>query len=169
MKNRALIFGIAYSIIVIIYKLIIVVGGFGLTKFGFLFSHIVSVVFVIPFIFLAMLYSRRDNDGFISGKEAFKIGLRTLVVAAIITTTYNYLEFEWKWKELSVIYYNSQAFLDILKSKPKFTVDEYPKVIAEAITSLSSFKAATGKLFVLFFFGVTAAFISAVFLRKSKI
>lgn len=169
MKNRALFFGISYSILVIAFKLFIVLGGYGLTKFGFLFSHIVSVVFVIPFIFLAIFLTKRDNDGIISGKEALKIGLRTLVVAAIITTTYNYLEFEWKWKELSVTYYNSEAFLEILKSKPKFTPEEYPKVISEAIASLSSFKAATGKLFVLFFFGVTAAFVSAVFLKKNKV
>lgn len=54
MKNRALILGITYSVLVIIYKLIIVLGGYGLTKFGFLFSHIVSVVMIMPFILLQL-------------------------------------------------------------------------------------------------------------------
>ena len=168
MKNRSLIFGIAYSILVILYKLIIILGGYGLSKFGFLFSHIVSVLAIVPFIFIAIKLTRNDLEGYIFGKEALKTGLRLLVVAAIITSAYNFIEFEWKWKELSVTYYNSQAFIEILKSKPKFTADEYPKIISEAINGLSSFKATTGKLFVLFFFGVTASFISAVFLKKTK-
>lgn len=168
MRNRALIFGIAYSIVVIIYKLIIVLGGYGLTRFGFLFSHIVSVVAIVPFIFIAIKLTKNDLEGYISGRDAFKTGLRLLVISAIITSAYNFLEFEWKWKELSVVYYNSPAFLEILKSKPKFTAEEYPKIISEAINGLSSFKATTGKLFVLFFFGVTASFISAVFLKKTK-
>lgn len=169
MKNRALILGITYSVLVIIYKLIIVLGGYGLTKFGFLFSHIVSVVMIMPFIFIAIKLTRNDNNGIISGRDALKVGLTALVVAAVITSLYNYIEFEWKWKAISVEYYNSQAFLDILKTKPKFTEAEYPKIIAEAIAGLSSFKATTGKLFVLFFFGVSAAFVSAVFLKKSAI
>ena len=168
MKNRALLLGIAYSILVIIFKLIIVLGGYGLTKFGFLFSHIVTVLAIFPFVFIAIKLTRDDREGIISGKDALKAGLRMLVVAAIITSVYNYIEFEWKWKALSVEYYNGPAFLEILKSKAKFTVDEYPKIILEAIASLSAFKATTGKLFILFFFGVTASFISAVFLRKSK-
>lgn len=168
MKNKALLLGITYSIVVIIYKLIIVMGGFGLTKFGFLFSHIVSVLAILPFVFMAIKLTRNDNGGLISGKDALKAGLRMLVVAALITSVYNYIEFELKWKALSVEYYNGPAFLEILKSKAKFTAEEYPKIISEAIASLSAFKATTGKLFVLFFFGVTAAFISAVFLKKSN-
>jgi hypothetical protein len=168
MRNRPLVLGIAYSILVIIFKLIIILGGYGLSKFGFYFSHIVSVVAIAPFIFFTIQLTKADNGGFIGGKEALKTGLKMLVVAAIITSAYNYIEFEWKWKDLSIEYYNSQTFKDILATKPKFTPAEYPKIISEAISGLSAFKAITGKLFILFFFSISVAFISAVFLRKGK-
>jgi hypothetical protein len=91
MRNRPLVLGIAYSILVIIFKLIIILGGYGLSKFGFYFSHIVSVVAIAPFIFFTIQLTKADNGGFIGGKEALKTGLKMLVVAAIITSAYNYI------------------------------------------------------------------------------
>ena len=168
MKNRPLVLGIAYSILVIIFKLSIVLGGYGLSKFGFFFSHIVSVAAITPFIFFAIQLTKADNGGFIGGKEAIKTGLKMLVVAAIITSAYNYIEFVWKWKDLSIEYYNSETYKNFLATKPSIKPDDYPKYIASATTELSVFKTVTGKLFILFFFSISVSFISAVFLRKAK-
>jgi hypothetical protein len=168
MKNRPLVLGITYSILVIIFKLIVVLGGYGLSKFGFFFSHVISVAAIAPFIYFSIQLTKADNSGYINGKDAIKAGLKMLVFAAIITSAYNYVEFEWKWKDLSIEYYNSQTFKDFLISKSKFKPEEYPKIISEAITELSAFKAVTGKLFILFFFSISVTFISSVFLKKSK-
>ncbi len=168
MKNRPLVLGIAYSILVIIFKLSIVLGGYGLTRFGFFFSHIVSVAAIAPFLFFTIQFTKTDNGGFIGGKEAVKTGLKMLVIAAIITSAYNYIEFIWKWKDLSIEYYNSQTYKNFLATKPSVKPEEYPKYIASATTELSVFKAVTGKLFILFFFSISTVFITSVFLRKSK-
>ena len=74
----------------------------------------------------------------------------------------------WKWKDLSIEYYNSETYKNFLATKPSIKPDDYPKYIASATTELSVFKAVTGKLFILFFFSISVSFISAVFLRKAK-
>lgn len=165
-KNRAVYFGAIYSVLVIIYKLIIILGGYALTKFGFFFSNIISVIAIIPFIFLAIYLTKKEKGGFIGGKQGMHIGLLLTIVAALILSAYNYIEFEWKWKALSVKYYNSEAYKDFLMRNPSIKTEEYSKIIEAAIAELSPFKAITAKLFVLFFFGVSSSFMAAVLLRK---
>jgi len=165
-KNKAVSLGIIYSVLVIIYKLIIILGGYALTKFGFFFSNIISVAAIIPFIFMAIYLTKKEKGGFIGGKQGMHIGLLLTIVAAVILSAYNYIEFEWKWKDLSVEYYNSAAYEDFLSKNAQIKPEEYPKIIESAIAELSPFKAITAKLFVLFFFGVSSSFMSAVLLRK---
>lgn len=166
LKNRALLFSLIYSALVIIYKLIIYYGGYSLTKFGFYFSHITSVVAIIPFIFLTVYFARQDNNGVIAGKVALKTGLRMAVFSALLLSVYNYIEFEMIWRDLSLEYYNSQDFKDFLAKNPQIKPEEYPAKIEEAIASISPFKAVTSRLFVLLFFSLGASFMSAVVLKK---
>lgn len=165
-KNRAVLLGVIYSVLVIIYKLIIILGGYALTKFGFFFSNIIAVAAIIPFIFMAVKLTRDEKGGFIGGKHGMRIGLTLTIVAALILSAYNYIEFEWKWKDLSVEYYNSAAYKEFLGRNTQIKSEEYPQIIKSAIAELSPFKAITAKLFVLFFFGVSTSFMSAVLLRK---
>jgi hypothetical protein len=165
-KNRAFLFALIYSTLVIAYKLIIYFGGFSLTKFGFYFSHITSVIAIIPFIFMTVYFTRQDNNGVIGGKEALKTGLRMAVFSALFLSIYNYVEFEMIWRDLSLEYYNSQDFKDFLGKNPQIKLEEYPTKIEEAIASISAFKAVTSRLFVLLFFSLGASFMSSVVLKK---
>ncbi|MBP7808455.1 MAG: DUF4199 family protein [Bacteroidia bacterium] len=167
MNRRALYLGITYSILVIIYKLIILLGGYQLTKFGFYYSHFLSVAFILPFMIIAIKLSRdNDNGGVISGKDAVKVGLGVFGISVLILSTYTYIEFEWKLREISVQYYNSAEYLEFLKKQTKITPEMYPKIIEENTAALSAMKAVTAKLFSFFLLSFAFAFITAVFMKK---
>lgn len=167
-KNRAFQFAIAYALLVIIYKVAIILSGTALSKFNFYFSNILSVFAVIPFILLTVKYARDDNGGYIGGKVALKTGFMMSVIAALILSVYNYIEFEWVWRDLSAEYYHSNEYKLFLEKNKQLKPEAYPAIIDAAINELSAFKAITGKLATLLFISLGASFMSAVFFKKNK-
>jgi len=169
LNKKALIYGLAYSIVVIAFKLVILLGDYYSTKFGFYFAHITTVFLIIPFYIIGIKNIRdRDNFGIIAGKEAMRIALTIFAVSAIIISVYHYIEFEWKGKQLAIEYYRSEQFMAFLKSNVKIKAEDYQKIIAEQIqlSETSAFKATTGKLFSFMLIGLTSAFICAIFLKR---
>ena len=167
MNRRVVIIGIIYSLAVIIFKLVIIFSGNQLTKFGFFYSHMLTVFAIIPFMFIATKLVRdKDMGGIISGKQALSTAMGVVAIAMIILSIYNYVEFEWKMKDLSIQYYNSNEYLEFLKTNKAVKVEEYPKIIAAQIQDLSAAKAMTAKLFSLLLIGLSSAFMCGVFLRK---
>ena len=174
MNKRALTIGLLYALMAIIFKLVILLGGYTLSKFGFYYSNILTVFLILPFFFLA-IYQVREKDfgGIISGKDAMRMALTVLAVGVVLVSCYNFIEFNWKYKEIAVQYYKSQEYLDILKNAQlknpdKIKVNDFPKIIEEQLSSLSASKAATGKLFPLLFIGLSGAFIASVLMKKSQ-
>ena len=171
MNKKALIFGLAYSIVVIAFKLFILLGGYSLTSFGFYFSSLTSVLMIIPFYYFAIKSVRdKDNNGLIGGKEAVRICLTIFAVGAVIISTYNYFEFENSGKAMAIEYYNSDKFMAFLKSQAKIKAEDYQKIIAEQIkaSEVSGFKATTGKLFSYMLIGGISAFITSAAMRKTS-
>ena len=169
MNKKALIYGLAYSMFVIAFKLVVLLGGYYFTKFGFYFAHVTTVFLIIPFYIIGIKNIRdRDNYGIIAGKEAMRIALTIFAISAVILSIYNYVEFEWKGKILAIEYYKSEQFMTFLKSNPKIKAEDYQKIIAEQIqlSETSAFKATTGKLFSFMLIGLTSAFICAIFLKR---
>ncbi len=167
MNKRVVFIGISYSALVIIYKLIIILGGYQLTKFGFFYSHIISVFAIIPFMLLAIQQVRdKDTGGSISGKEAFGAALGVAGISIIFLSTYTYIEFEWKLKDLSIQYYNSLDYLEFLKGNKNLKVADHGKIIAAQIENLSAMKAVTAKLFSFLLISCSSAFMCGVFMRK---
>ncbi|MBI2721484.1 MAG: DUF4199 domain-containing protein [Bacteroidetes bacterium] len=172
MNKRALNIGLLYCIVVIIYKLIILLGGFTLTRFGFYYSNIVAIFMIIPFFVLAIREVReKDFGGIISGKDAVRMALTVLAVAAVVLSLYNYIEFNWKFRDIAVQYYNSPEYLKILndwqvKSPDKVKIENFSTIINEQITALSAGKATTGKLFPLILIGLSGAFITAMIMKR---
>ncbi len=167
-KNRALQLGIAYSIVIIIYKLAIILSGNALSRFSFYFSTIVGVLFIIPFIFFTIKLTRDDKGGYIGGKEGLKAGFLMAVISAAILSVYNYIEFEWVWRKLSVDYYNSIDFKLFLAKNKQIKPEEYPSKIEAAIKEISAFKAMTGKLSMMLFISLGTSFICAFSLKKHR-
>lgn len=145
-----------------------------MTKFGFYYSNIVSTFMILPFFFLAVyLVREKDYGGRIGGKEAVRICMTILAVSLVLISAYNYIEFNWKFKEIAVEYYNSSDYLELLKGQQikhpdKIKVEDFPKIISEQISDLSAFKSTTGKLMPMLFIGLSSAFITAVLLKKNK-
>ena len=174
MNKRALVFGALYCLLYIIFKLVILLGGYTLSKFGYYYSVITGVFLIIPFFFFAIYQVReKDYNGVIGGREAVRIALTVLVIGLIGTTLYNYIEFNWKIKDLSVAYFKSEEFLDILKKEQvqhpdKLKAENFPSIIETKISELSAFRAATGKLVPLLFLGLGGAFTAAMFLKRAS-
>jgi hypothetical protein len=172
MNKRALFAGLVYSLVAIIFKLTILLGGFTLTKFGFYYSNIVSVFLMIPFLFIAIyLVREKDRGGFITTKEAFRIALTVVALGALIISVYNYLAFNWKFKEIAEEYYNGKDFLARLteqqiKNPDKLKVTDFPAIIKDQIAALSASKDVTAKLFPLVFIGLTGSFLTAIMMKK---
>ena len=176
MNRRALIIGLLYCIAAISFKLILLLGGYLISNFGFYYSHFISVLAIIPFLFVAVYLAReKDAGGSIGGRDAIRVGLTVVAVAVVLMSVYNYIEFKWKGGEMAHLYYNSQAYLEVLKKQAlmypdKVKADNFPAIIREQIdtqTGQTAFKAATAKLVPLVFLGLSGAFIAAVFMKRS--
>ncbi|MDI1354955.1 MAG: DUF4199 domain-containing protein [bacterium] len=173
MNKRALIYGCIYAALVIIFKLVILLGGYTLTKFGFYYSNVVSILFIFPFFYLGIQQTRdKDLGGIISGRDSIKLALTILSISVIFVSMYNYIEFNWKYKDIAIEYYNSRDYFNILTAQQiahpdKLKVENFPKIIEEQISDLSAFKATTGKLIPMLFFGFGGAFVMAMFLKRS--
>ncbi|MBA2611011.1 MAG: DUF4199 domain-containing protein [Bacteroidetes bacterium] len=169
MNRRALYFGIAYSITVIIFKLLIVLGGYSLSTFGYFYSGITSVLLLVPFYYLAVRGTRNDYSGVIGGREVLRICLTIFAVGAVLVSIYNYFEFEYSGKALAIAYYNSEQFMTFLKAQPKIKAEDYQKIIVEQIkaSEVSAFKATTGKLFSYILIGTISAFITSALMKRS--
>jgi hypothetical protein len=84
---------------------------------------------------------------------------------------YHYIEFNWKYREMAVEYYNSPEYLNILKDwsakqPDKIKIDNFPNIIQEQIGALSAGKATTGKLFPLILIGLGGAFVTAMIMKR---
>jgi hypothetical protein len=169
MNRVAVFYALAYSVFFITAKLLIVLGGYSLTRFGYLYSHITLTFLVIPFYIPPIRKTRRMNGGFISGKECMRIALTVFGISALIISVYNYFEYEYSGKYLAVEYYNGQQFLDFLKSQVKFKPEQYQGIIDEQIKAAegAGFKATTGKLFSMMLIGFSSAFVVSLLMKRS--
>jgi hypothetical protein len=172
MNKKGLLYGLLYCLLVVIFKLSIVLSENMFSKFGFYYATITSVFLIVPFLFIAIYHAReKDFGGFIEGKEGMRIALTVVAVGLIGTSIYNYIEFNWKLEEF-VNYYKSVEYLEILKAQQikypdKIKPEDFPKIIAGQIESLSAFKASTGKIIPLLFVGLTGAFAASVIMKRS--
>jgi hypothetical protein len=169
--NRAVLIGVTYSLFVIAFKLSIIFGGYGLTKFGFNYSHIISVFAVIPFMIMAIKLKRdKEQNGIIGGKQAAATALTVVFIAAVILSIYTYFEFEYAWKHLSEKYYSSkefyQSYLNYYEKHPKEKHSPFNEVVFANLSSMDAFKAVTIRLFSFMFVGLSSAFICAVFMKR---
>jgi hypothetical protein len=170
MNRRAILIGIIYSLLVISFKIYVVFGGLALTDFGFKYSHIVSVICILPFIVIAIKQCRdKDQAGFIGGREAIKIGMTVTLIAVIVLSIYSYFEFD-KWKELSPQYYSSATFHKKYEqyylNNPGVKKETFENVVQKNISFLNGSQFMTIRLISLLFVGLSTSFIAAVFMKK---
>lgn len=174
MNRRAVYNGLIYCAMAVALKLYILLGGYSFSKFGFYYSHIISVLLIIPFFFIAIWQVReKELGGQIGGRQAVRIALTVLVVGIVVMSLYNYFEFSLKLQAISADYYNSALYTERLREMQarmpgKIKTEEFPKIIQEQLASLSPFKATTGKLIPMMVVGLGAALVAAVMLKRSR-
>jgi len=174
MNKTALQTGLLYSAVAICFKLVILLGGFTLTKFGFYYSNIVAVLLMIPFFFLAIYKVRKNSpSGDISGREAMKAAMTVVAVAAVLLSLYNFAVFNWKYKDIAVEYYSSAEYTRILteqqaKYPDKFKAEDIPLIVKEQIASLSAGRDTTAKLFPMLIIGMSGAFFASLLMKKTS-
>jgi hypothetical protein len=172
MNKKALLVGVAYCVTTIIFKLIVLFGGYSFTKFGFYYAQIISVLMLIPFFILAIyLVREKDFGGVISGRDAVRMALTVLAVGIVVISIYNYIEFSMATEQW-ISYYKSEAFMDVLKNMhekmpAKVKTEDFQKIINEQISSLSAGKATTGKLFPMILIGLGSAFACGFIMKRS--
>ena len=172
MNKRALQLGLLYSLLVILFKIYLLQSGLALSRFGFYYANLIAVLCILPFYVLLVARARKkDYAGQISGREAFRLCLSLFVVGITVISIYNYIEFSLYGKEMATAYYSSDAFLDFLKNKKQIAASDYQKIITEQIreAASSAFKATTGKVLTFLLIGVSGAFITSVFMKRSAV
>jgi hypothetical protein len=172
MNKKALFYGFIYSILVIAIKLSILLSGHSVDRFYFNYAHFITVLLIIPFYAICIIRVRnRDLNGVIGGREAMRLALTVFAVAALLTSVYNYFEFVCSGKDLAILHYNSQDYLNYLKTLKNVKAEDYQKIITDQITlaESSGFKATTGKLFALMLIGISGAVIMAALLKKRTV
>ncbi|HOZ87063.1 MAG TPA: DUF4199 domain-containing protein [Bacteroidia bacterium] len=173
MNKTALFTGLLYSFTAIVFKLVILLGGFTLTKFGFYYSNIISVFLMIPFLFLAIyLVRKKEPAGNIRGREAMRVAMTVVAVGAVMLSVYNYAAFNWKYKDIATEYYNSAEYTRILnetliKNPGKMKAADIPVIVQEQIASLSAGRDTTAKLFPLLIIGLTGSFFASLLMKKN--
>jgi hypothetical protein len=172
MNRKALFYGLAYSVLYILFKLVILLGGYSLTRFGYYYSNVVGVLLIVPFYFVCVKQVRDQNaGGTISGREAMKVCLTIFAIGAILTSVYNYFEYRYSGQQLAIDYYHSGQFLDFLKSQSKIKSTDYDRIISEQVEGAkgAAFRATTGKLFSLVIIGLTGAFAAASMMKRKTL
>ncbi|MFO0357090.1 MAG: DUF4199 domain-containing protein [Sphingobacteriaceae bacterium] len=167
MNKKALIIALIYSVLVIIYKLSIWLGGNMFNDFNFKYSHILTVLSIIPFLIVTIKWVRdKDNGGVISGRDAMRMALTVVGISAIILSIYNYVEFKMNMDAFAE-YYRSETYMNYMMKDPKAKQLGYQKIIDFQISQLSPIKATTGKLFPFLLLSLSGSFICAVFMKKN--
>lgn len=167
MNKKALVIAFIYSALVIIYKMSIWFSGKMFNDFNFKYSHILTVLSIIPFLIVAIKLVRdKDNNGVISGRDAMRIALTVVGISAIVLSVYNYIEFKMNMDAFAD-YYRSDTYMSYMLKDPKAKQLGYQKIIDFQISQLSPIKATTGKLFPFLLLSLSGSFICAVFMKKN--
>jgi hypothetical protein len=170
MNRRALRSGLAYSALYIAFKLVILLGGYSLTRFGYFYSNLTAALLIIPFYYITVKQSRdADGNGVIGGKNAMRLCLTVFAIAAVLTSVYNYFEYVYGGQQLAIDYYHGPQFLEFLNKQWKIKPEDYTRIIEEQVKGAegAAFRATTGKLFSLLLVGLTGAFAVASLMKRN--
>ena len=170
LKQKSSLFAVAYSVLVIAFKLYVFNSGLQMTSLG-MYSHILSLLFMTPFIFAVIFLERKERGGQIEGKAGLRQGLIFVSISAIILSVFNYIFFQQELGVYIANYIQAQGPKNILEEAVKkgktVTPAEVDKMIKDGIADLSAFKDTTSKLFSIFVYGLFSSFIASTFLKRS--
>ena len=169
LKPRPLLFALVYCVLVIAFKLFVFNSGMQMTKLG-MYSHILSLLLMSPFILLLVFLARKQLGGEIAGKVALIQGLTFVLIASVVLSIFNYVFFEQALGSYIANYIQTEGPKSILNEAAKngktVTPAEVDKMVKGGIEDLSAFKDTTSKLFSMLVFGIFSSFVVSIFLKR---
>ena len=169
-KKKSVAFALVYSILVIAFKLFVFNSGMQMTKLG-MYSHILSLLLMTPFILLLVFIVRKERGGEIDSKGALMQGLTFVLVSAIFLSIFNYVFFQQELGAYIADYIQANAPKSLLaeaaKNSKTLSPAEIDKMVKGGIDDLSAFKDTTSKLFGMLIMGIFSSFITSIFLKNT--
>jgi hypothetical protein len=157
--------------LVIAFKLFIFNSGMQMTKLG-MYSHILSLLLMTPFIFLLVFLERRNRGGQIEGKAALQQGLIFASVAIVILSVFNFIFFQQELGACIADYIRANAPKSLMAEAAKkgktLTPAEIDSMVKGGIEDLSAFKDTTSKLFSMLIMGIFSSFVASIFLKTGS-
>jgi len=170
LKQKPFLFALVYSVLVIAFKLFVFNSGLQMTKLG-MYSHILSLLLMTPFILVLVFLERRSRGGQIGGKAALQQGLIFTSVSIVILSAFNFIFFQHELGACIAEYIRTNAPKSILEEAAKkgktISPAEIDKMVQGGIDDLSAFKDTTSKLFSMLIMGIFSSFIASIFLKNS--
>ena len=167
--NKPIVFTLIFSLLAIAFKLSIFYGGWQTQKIGIL-SHIAILLAMLPFVAFLIIQIRKEQGGEIGGKEAFKEGLKFVVLSAVLISVFNYVFYEMVLGEYIRNYIAEKgpiAFKEVAARANKAITDaEIKSQVELRIKDATAFKDTTGKLFSMVMSGAFFTFLSAFVLKR---
>ncbi|MBK8847369.1 MAG: DUF4199 domain-containing protein [Bacteroidetes bacterium] len=165
MINSSIKYGIIGSVAVIVYMLLLYLTG--LHRMGIMGSLWLLLVFVVVIVFViaGTKAARASNGGFISFKDAFIAALICGFVMSIITTSYNYVHYNY----IETDYFDF-VINQMHEYGDKMPEDQLEKTTNELLKRKEETKSLNLKNYgYSLIFYVLVALISAVIFQKKKV
>jgi hypothetical protein len=171
LKKKPFLFALVYCVFVIAFKLFVFYNGLQMTKVG-MYSHILSLLLMTPFILLLGYLVRKEHGGEISAKVILRQGLVFMAVSALVLSVFNYIFFQQELGAYIANYIQTKGPASILEEAKKngktVSSADIDKMIKGGIEDLSPFKDTTSKLFSILVYGIFSSFIASIFLKRNS-
>ena len=170
MKLKAIHLAIAYCILYISFTLFFY---FTQQFKPFNYVYLGSMALILPFVLITVKIQRENTyGGYISSKDAFREGMKFIVLLTFLLIVFQTFFYFMGWKEFKAEFLPAlirESVSDIEKlGKKKFTEAEIQKSIQEELNNITLFKEITFTFFRCIFAGFFSSFLAAIFLKRSK-
>lgn len=169
MRKQIIILVALYTTLTIAFKLYIFYSGNQTTRLGDL-SHLISLLFILPFAFYAIIQKRKENGGTISGKDAAREGMMFSLISAVILCVFNYIFFEAALGQFIIERVSNVNYDELLEEAKRHNKNiTMEKVMADQkayVESFTAFRDTTFKMFGYIFFGMFSSFVGAVVFKR---
>lgn len=169
MKNKVIVWVLVYSAVSIAFKLYVFYSGNQGTKLGDL-SHLITLLFILPFIGLAVYQKRKANNGLIAGREAVREGMHFTLLSIVILGLFNYVFYELEMGKyivstISNVDYN-ELLIQAKRHDKNITMEKVVENQKAYIASFTAFRDTTFKIFGYLLFGAFSSFVCGVTFKK---
>jgi len=168
MENSTSVKSVAYpyGIVLAIYSIIVLVllYAFNVDQENWVVGVLNAVVSITIFV-LAIKKFKQNNNGFLSIKEALKVGLAVAVISGVIAAIYSYIHYSFVYPEFAEMKYD-EAVLQM--SEQNMTESQQSQALEMTKMFISPWFFATMTLVSSLFFGFIISLITGLILKREN-